>query len=486
MARGEPIPISLGMGSNKGRFGPEGLAEFVNCYVEQLGEGGKVQWPIYAINGTTEYISLELGAGIRSLLSLDSSLLALSGRILYRINATGDTATAVGGIPSDGFVTMARNRQSPNPQVAIVCDGSWYIYQNGVLSLGSDTDLPPPLCVVEIDGYFVFLIQDGRWFISAIDDATIDGLDFTTANASPDQNVMGGVRGRELVIFGARSTQWYIDNAASEDFPFSLVQTASMGCYAAGSVAKIILQPASGSATDSLIWASTDHAGTYSGIRVMSGYSGEKISTPEIDRLILGEDDPSVIRSFAWTEDGHAFYCINGTDWSRCWDSNTGKWHARKSHGLDRWRMSAHAQFGRRHIFGDYESTTLYVSDKDLYTENGSPIVAEIVTPPVHMFPSPFCIHTFYLDAMTGVGINSTTDSDANPQFILDYSDDGGKSFGGVRHCNLGAEAQRYVSIDERSFGRFGTNGVSFRMRFSAAVAKCIMQASVDAEKLRS
>lgn len=482
---GEPIPISLGMGSNKGRYGQEGVAEFVNCYIGQLGEGGKVQFPIYAINGKTTFSTLTSGGAVRAMLPLENSLLALAGRILFRTDLTGGNVTAIGGIPSDGFVTMARNRQSPNPQVVIVCDGAWFVYQNGALSVGSDADLPPPICVIEFNGYFVFPIADGRWFISGVDETEIDGLDFTSANANPDQNVMAGVRGRELVIFGKQSMQFYVDGATG-DFPFSLVQTASMGCYAAGSVSKIILQPGSGTAADSLIWASTDHKGGYNGIRVMSGYSGDKISTEEIDALVLAETDPSAIRSFAWTENGHSFYCINGSNWSRCWDGTTGKWHTLKSYGLTRWRFSCHAQVGQTHVFGHYDSNVLYQSDGSVFTEAGDPIVVQIVTPPVHMFPNAFAVHGFYLDALTGVGTVGGSSQDSAPEFILDYSDDGGATFGGARHVSLGAAAQRYVSVDERGFGRFGPNGVSFRMTFSAAVAKGIMQASIDVKKLKA
>lgn len=482
----EPIPISLGKGSNKGRYGQEGLAEFVNCYVEQLGEEGKVQWPVHAINGTTEFATLPLGGAVRAMMPLDDRVLALSGRILFTMATSGDNPTAVGGIPSDGFVTMARNRQSPNPQVVIVCDGAYFIYQSGTLTPGADSDLPPPICVVETNGYFVFLIEDGRWFISGIDNTDIDGLDFSSALFSPDKNVMAGVRGRELVIFGQRSMQFYVDNAASEDFPFSLVQTASIGCYAAGSVSKIVLQPGGGSASDTLIWAATDHKGAYCGVMVMSGYSGSKISTPELDRYILAETDPTAIRSFAWTEDGHSFYCITGTNFSMTWDGATGKWHKRKSDGLNRWRMSCHAQVGQSHIFGDYDDNVLYVSDGSVYTENGAPIVAQVVTPPVSMFPNPFVVNTLYLDVLTGVGVNSTTDADANPQIIIDYTDDGGATFGGERMVNVGADAQRYVSLDERALGRFGVNGVSFRFTFSAACAKALLQAAVDVTKLKA
>lgn len=483
MPQAEPVPISLGRGSNKGRHGQEGIASFTNCYAEKLGEGGKVEWPIYAINGLASFATLADSDGVRAMLTVDSQILIVAGRRLFTSSAAAAIA-AVGGIPSDGFVTMARNRRSPNPDVVIVCDGQWFIYNGGTLTQGSDPDLPPPIVVAEIDGYFVFLIADGRWFLSGVDDTSIDGLDFTEAQSSPDRNVMAAVRGRELIIMGTRSLEFYVDNAGSGDFPFTRLQTARIGCYAAGSVQQIVLQPASGSAVDSVIWAATDSEGTYNGIRVLDGYSGTRISTPEVDRLVRAEADPTQLRSMAWTEGEHAFYCLSGTAFSMCWDSGTGQWHGRESYGLLRHRTQCHAQIGQAHIFGDYAQGLLYRSDPEVFDEVGEPLVATLVTPPVYMGANPFIVDALHIDALTGVGVNSALTEDANPQLMLDYSDDGGASFGGLRMVDLGADAQRHVQIKELGFGRFDGNGVSFRMACSARVVKGFLGASVVARKL--
>jgi hypothetical protein len=482
----EPVPISLGRGSNKGRHGPEGVAAFVNCYVEHLGEGGKVEWPIYAINGLDAFGDALTGGGlVRAMLTVDAQVLIVSGRQLFATNIGGSPMTLVGGIASDGFVTMARNRRSPNPQVAIVCDGLWYIYTSGTLTQGTDPDLPPPIAVVEVDGFFVFVIADGRWYISAVDDATIDGLDFTEAQSSPDQNVMAAVRGRELIIMGQRSLEFYVDNGGQGDFPFTRIQTARIGCYAAGSVQQVILQPPGGSAVDSVIWAATDSEGTYAGIRVLDGYSGTQISNTEVDILVRAEPNPADLRSKAWTEDEHSFYEISGTAFSMRWDSGTGQWFQVKSFGLDRHRTGPHAQIGQVHLFGDYATNLLYASNPDTFDEVGEVILMQVVTPPVHMFPNPFIIDEVFIDAITGVGVNSSADEDASPQLMLDYSDDGGQSFGGLRQIDLGADAQRHVQLRETSFGRFGANGVSFRLSCSARVVWGLLAAAVTARKLK-
>jgi hypothetical protein len=102
------------------------------------------------------------------------------------------------------------------------------------------------------------------------------------------------------------------------------------------------------------------------------------------------------------------------------------------------------------------------------------------------MFPFSFIVDALYIDALTGVGVNSDTDSDANPQLMIDYSDDGGATFGGERQVDLGADGQRYVTISERGFGKFGVNGVSFGLSCTAAVVKGLLDASIDARQLKA
>jgi hypothetical protein len=482
MAR-ELVPVSFGTGSSVARSGLEGLTEYINAYVNQPGEEAKVSFSAYAINGTEALVSFgnDSTAIIRKLFEFDSVLLAVVGRVLYSTTENGDTPVTVGGIPSDGFVTAARNRQTPSAQVVFVCDGQYFVYQAGSLVNGADPDLPPPICVIEINGYFVFLIADGRFFITDIDDVTVDGLDFASAESNADANVMGAKRGRDLLIMGKKTTQFYQDNGAA-DFPFALVTTIDVGCYAAGSVANIHRLKSGTAATDTVIWAATDAQGAFSSIMILEGYNAVPISTDEVNRKILAEPDPSAIRSMGWTEDGHAFYCIWGTSFSMCWDTRTERWHKRRSFNMDRWRMGTHAHIGRSVVFGSNVTNKCYVSRSDLLTEDGDPIIFTIITPHIHMYPKPFKLYKVFIDVLTGVGQVTNDDWNANPRLMLDYSRNGGQSWGALREPELGAAAQRQVRVKERGYGRFDENGVNFRISNSASVLKGVLSMAVEIE----
>jgi hypothetical protein len=139
------VPISFGRGSNKGRFGQIGQCSHVNAYVEDLGEAGKTPYSAVCINGMDTFTALAGSDGVDAMLPLDSLCLVLAGTSLSTINV-GGVETFVGGIPSHGFTTMARNRLTPNPQVSIVRDGLVFIYEGGTVSQLDDPDLPPPVC----------------------------------------------------------------------------------------------------------------------------------------------------------------------------------------------------------------------------------------------------------------------------------------------------------------------------------------------------
>lgn len=485
---GEPVPIALGKGSKKSKFGLEGVAEFVNAYLETHGDGSKTGFTAYAINGTEEFAELGASAtGIRAMLPLDSPLLAVAGRHLYSIGPGGSPVATIGAIPSDGFVTMARNGETPNPAVAIVCDGAYFIYRNGSVAPGGDADLPPPICVVSHNNYFVFPTADGRWFIVGPNTTEVDGILFASASSQPDNNVMAATRGPDVILFGARSADFFQDTAAT-DFPFTRSHSMNVGCYAAGSVRNIMAR-VNQRLVDSVIWAATDNDGAYSGVYILDGLTPLKISSAEVDRLVKAEVDPTVIRSQSWTEESvngetHSFYTITGTNFSRTFDSITGEWHTRKSHGLDRLRYSCHAVFMGQHIWGDYETDQLFRSGADLYSEDGDPISFSITLPTIHMFPHKFRVNALYVDALTGVGAVTTVDANANPTMLIDYTKDGGASFGAARSVPIGAAAQRGTRIKERSFGIMNHNGVAFRFACSAAVIRGIQGVSLDADKL--
>ena len=458
-------PINLGTNSTPSEDGHAGACRHINCTVEMMSVEGKVQAVLAAVDGYVNFATLAEGGAIRAMLAVSSDLYVVAGRLLFRVDATG-AATQLGGIPSDGLVTMARNRLRPDAQIAIVCDGLYFILQGGVLTQQADPDLPPPVSVCDFSGYFVHLQQDGRFFASELDDADVTALSFATADRAPDKGVRCWVRGADLMIGGETTIEAWAD-VGGDPFPFArttVVQTAedqkSIGVLAGGSVAENIF---------------VGHDGT---VRKLAGYQAGIISTPEIHRLIAEDTNPHGLTATSWQSRGRNFYALSGSGWTRVYDGRA--WHERESYAVGRWRIAHAVQYGDRIILGDYATNKLYEMRHDAADEAGAHLVMAVQAPPVHAWPYKLKHAALYVDVVPGVGTLATTD----PQIMIDYSDDGGQAFGVQRMRDLGADGQRLKRVKVTGLGSSASR--TYRFSMSAAVRRCILAAGLDVDKMRA
>lgn len=451
--------IALATRSNEARDGIEGAARLVNCYAEKIGSDGKAGTVVYPIDGWRQWgtVSTTTGGG-RAFLALDTSLVSVMGRIVVQWDSSG-APTILGGFETDGIVSIARNRRGV-PQVAICCNGQVAVVSGGVLSHITDPDLPPPTSIDCLDGYLLALLPDGRIFASALDDVTSwDALSFAKAEANPDGGVRVKVLRNYALFYGTRTTEWWTDNGG-DPFPLGRDTTVNIGCLAGGSVADF-----------EQTHAFVAHDGT---VRIWDGYTPKRISSHSVERLIDGETDPTRITALAWTSGGHSFYALTGTDWTKVYDARTGDWHDRESYGFDgRWRASAAVEFVGKRLFGSWEDGTIYEASRDFHDEAGNPIVMTMQAPPVHAWPNRLRWNTLYVDALPGVGVNTpTAQQNASPSIMLDWSDDGGRTWSAQRMVAVGEQGQRRTRIATRRLGVAPAAGRTFRVSMSAAVSR--------------
>jgi len=464
------LPISLGTQSNPGRFSTAGSARLVNLMVEQSGQEGKTTTVLYPVPGLAAFASYPAAAGgVRAMLATDNWLYWVAGRLLLRTDPAGATQF-IGGIPTDGLVTMARNRADP-PQIGICSDGLFWVCEDAVLAANTDTDLPPSSSLAVLDGYGILPGYGSVFHISDADDfRSFDPVDFAPAEASPDATMRVAVRESEVVFFGRDSIEWW-QNSGGE-FPFSRVQTARIGCLSAASVANV---------DRTLAWVA--HDGT---VRLMEGYAGKVVSTHAIDRFIADEADKGDLSATSWAQDGHTVYCLSGTAETWAYDLGTGLWHNRASYGSSRWRCSHVVQFAGKTIAGDASTGTLYQMHRDHTDEAGEPLICESVTPPNHASPERLQVDALHLDVITGQGLVPGDDTTADPQIMVQASRDGGATFGAERWISTGRAGERVKRIVLRRWGVYGVQGVTWRVRSSAAVARGFLSAHMDAQKLRA
>lgn len=474
---GEPVSISLGLRTNPARHPQAGNAQFINCFGEEQGEDGKSTWVIYGTEGLDAFGSPLVGGGIRAMIVVGNTLYAVAGRNVYAVT-TGGASTLLGGIATDGPVYMERNRRIP-AQIGIVSDGLYYVIDTlaNTITQIIDPDLPAPISISVSDGFGIIPVIGGSFFLTGLDDfTTIDALDEGTAEAYPDEIVRSMVLEREVIMMGETSLEWF-QNTGDADFPFTRVHALELGCLTGDAVSKVDTP-----SRKTVIWVAPDHT-----VRRMNGYSGDAVSSNEIETLIKELHEAgniSQLKSFAWAREGRFFYALTCNSWTRVLDSKTGHWHTRQSYNENRWRVNCVVPFGSRMIAGDYETGQLYVMDSSIKTENGNFLVQDIIPPTVHASPYNIIANALYIEAATGVGLNSANPHESDPKLLVAMSRDMGATWSAERERSLHAAGQVRRVAPIYRLGKYGQKGLTLRYRISAPVERVVISSALDFDRL--
>lgn len=76
-------------------------------------------------------------------------------------------------------------------------------------------------------------------------------------------------------------------------------------------------------------------------------------------------------------------------------------------------------------------------------------------------------------------------DPEYNPEIMLTWSDDGGKTWRGYRQYSVGKQGKYRTRIKATRLGASGRRGRAYRIEFSAARPFALIGALVDVDELR-
>lgn len=406
----------------------------VNLFPELVPEAGKE--PAFLSRAPGLALLATVGVGpIRGMRVLGAFLYVVSGPTLWKVDAVY-TTSSLGAVTGTGPVSMSDN----GTQLFVACNPDGFIYNSITLAFAqiTDVDFPGAVTVGYLDGFFVFNEPNSQrvWVTDLLDGASIDPLNFASAEGSPDGVTALINDHRELWIFGTNSTEvWY--NAGNVGFPFSPIQGAfsEIGCASPYTVAKM---------DNTVFWLSNDARG-HGIVYRAKGYSGERISTHAVEWQIQQYGDISNALAYTYQQDGHAFYVLvfpsENTTW--VYDAATQAWHERAgfSNGLfTRHRGNCQAFFNNITTVGDYVDGSIYSFDLDTYADNGSIqkwLRSWRAIPPDGNTLKRTAHHSLQLDCESGVGLSTGQGSD--PQVILRWSDDGGHTWSNEHWVSIGA-----------------------------------------------
>jgi len=445
----QPIPFWTQSGEARS---PVVTAErLVNWYLEKNPGNAKFPYALYPTPGLTRLVTLGNGP-IRGMCDMGGYLWVVSGDTLYRVDSNYNTTT-IGNIGSSGNVDMVTN----NTHVLIVTNQQMYVAD-------SDGVLEQPFrgmgCAAYQDGYaIVYKRTTEQFYISGVDDFTSwSALDFSSADTLPD-SIVGLVSvQRQLLIFGEKTTEfWY--NAGLASFPFSRSQTNEIGCKAKESIAVF---------DNAAFWLADDYH-----VYMTQGVQPQKISNSQIAKLIEEQPSPEEARAFVYSQQGHTFYVLTFTDKTIVFDAMTGTWHERKSESINRWRANKYWQIWNTHIVGDYANGKLYKLDLDAYDEDGDTIRREADSAPIHAAGDRVTLWEVLVDIDSGQGLTSGQGND--PELMLQWSDNGGRTWSNELTSKMGAVGEYGVQCRFHRLGAFRQR--SLRIAVSDAVFSPIIGA---------
>lgn len=306
-----------------------------------------------------------------------------------------------------------------------------------------------------MDTYIVFSITDTNQFCWTDPlGVTVPALNFASAEANSDQIVGLINHNQDLWVFGKKTTElWY--NAGQGNSVFVqrdgvLIET---GCVSAKTIKKI---------GNTLAWISIDDRGGPM-FMTANGYQPQRMSTHPIEQMWQSSTyvDWSTAEAEVFQEGGHQFYALRmpGQDSVWVFDLTATQmlgvpcWHERKSMlssgVLEEWLAKGIVFVNGQFVTGNRSNSKLFVLDKDTAGDDGANIIRERVTPHVGNEMKQVFYDRLQMDFMTG----DTTNLYLDPQVMLQYSDDGGRTWSDEWWATSGMTGHYRTLVEWRRLG---------------------------------
>lgn len=437
--------LAYGVGAYRRENG--GLPEFklVNMFVEKTpaAANGVV---LLSRNGLVEADSLGSGP-INGLFAkqgvFDANLFAISDLTLYR---DGTAIGALTGAEPSSFAASAG-------EVVVTMGETAFSYDGSTLAAVAFPDGANVKAVAGTIGGLFLYVRSGTgriYWSSILDGRTINGLDYLTAESSPDDaRDVYIIQDGAWILGGATVEFWQLTGDA--DAPLSRVEGRlyKKGVIDTGCAADV---------DNTLFWWGSDNI-IYRGAEVP-----QRVSDHGIEEKLAGSVER---KCFTYKYEGHEFFVVRTDSGSFAYDVSTGQWCEPSSHGRINWRVRNAAVADIGLVFGDDEDGTLWQFDHANWDDGGT--LERRFTAAFPMGGGQVRVDKLCVEANVGqtallVGQGS------DPILEMRASRDGGRTWGNYRSAKLGAQGKYRQRTEKRVWGIFDAPGGMFDLRVTDPV----------------
>ena len=276
--------------------------------------------------------------------------LVVAGGSLY------NGASSVGLIAGTGIVPMVST-----PFASLMLGGfTAYLYDETLATLPTPENAPAPFTDVDqLNGYGLFLCENGRFYWLVPGEAELDLLNFATAESLPDRGVALRRLGDEFWVFGGENIEvWQATGEEEAPFQRAPGRNFERGCLYRDAVRRF---------DNTLVWIGDDFQ-VYRASSVP-----QVISDSGISQRIQNASGPCS----AWTFGilGHSFYVLRvpgqGTF---AYDAATQEWSEFVTDGKVVWEPYVGYQVNGQIVAGSSDSGALWLVDAAAATDAGGVI----------------------------------------------------------------------------------------------------------------
>lgn len=394
----------------------------------------------------------------------------------------GSISTATGAVSAHSI----KKSTSPRYQTVFVDGDNNYLvrsddYDGGYASFGNFASFafPPVLGATQvtwIDGYLIMIAKDtSRFYVSDWQGLTFNALSFASAEGNPDNIVGLASLNRDLILFNKVSTEIFT-NTGNAAFPFERVGNGfvEVGCCAAFSVAKT---------SEAVFWLGQDSSGR-GVVYAANNISPQRISTHAIEAEIATYASISSARAYTYQSEGHSFYVLNFAEATWVYDIKTKMWHQRSylyQGNFERHRVESLCYIPNLgiHVGGDYAINKVYQLDPSAKTDFGNPIKRLRSSPHLSQDLQNVFYKALQIDLEQGVG-TSGTGQGVDPQMMMRYSDDGGRTWSSELLGAIGKIGEYKTRTKWRRLGKCRDR--VFEVSVSDPVDVNLIDAQIDVE----
>lgn len=360
--------------------------------------------------------------------SLSGYAYIVCGSLVYRYKDGVLTTCSGALLTSTGRVQVVNN----GTQVMIIDSAYGYYVTGTTVTRITDADFPIPASLAYQDGYGVIIEKDtGKFWISGLYNfSTWDPLDYTTAEGMPDNSHAIMSDHRELLIFGADSTEPYYNSGAS-DFPFERIS--------GGFIEKGIGAPQSPAKGDNTVFWFSNLRQVLKATGI--GGSPQVVSTRQLDKHF--QQMGTVSDAFGFCIDlGGTWYVLTlpAQNETWCFNTLTSRWHQWSSYPYSgthlRHRANCYCYHAGQHLVGDFENGRIYRVNVGTHVDNGESIRSQVVFPPIEKGGRWLYHSRMEIQCKMGVGL--VTGQGSDPMMMIDWTDTAQKTWSNERWRSMG------------------------------------------------